>query len=384
MKTQSRLDQPYELELPCIRIRQPIGDFFIAAIDSRDLVEITFADVRRMYEEREVETYLGIQRPLNPTRVKEISQYVNTVDACFPTSVILAIEGKCVEFDEDRSRLILRSELSSTEEDERITSIKIAKVLDGQHRIEGLKDFSKGSFQVNVSIFVDMDIEGQAYLFSTVNLAQTKVNRSLVYDLFEYSRSRSPQKTCHKIAVALDAAETSPFYKRIKRLGSATAGRFNETLTQASFVEAFLPYLTDNKILDRDLFMRGKRPIRATAEESRKLIFRNMFLDEKDMEIADIIFNYFSAVKEKWPIAWGVAYQGNMLNKTNGFKALTRLLRPIYLSLSKTSEVPSKEEFAKVFNKALLKDEELTVDNFKPGTSGQADLYQRLFEQLKL
>ncbi len=50
----------------------------------------------------------------------------------------------------------------------------------------------------------------QANIFSTVNLSQTKVNRSLAYDLFALAASRSPQKTCHDIAVALDRGKNSP------------------------------------------------------------------------------------------------------------------------------------------------------------------------------
>src|SRR5882762_10468420 len=95
--------------------------------------------------------------------------------------------------------------------------------------------FSPNTFQLSVSVFVDIDMEDQAYIFSTVNLAQTKVNRSLAYDLFELANSPSPQKTCHNIAVALDTITVSPFHKRIKRLGSATPGRNSETITQATF-----------------------------------------------------------------------------------------------------------------------------------------------------
>ncbi len=108
----------------------------------------------------------------------------------------------------------------------------IAKVIDGQHRMEGLRAFVGEEFQVNVSIFIDADIADQAYIFSTVNLTQTKVNRSLAYDLFDLAKSKSPQKTCHNIAVALDENEKSPFYQRIKKTGVSTEGRFSETITQ--------------------------------------------------------------------------------------------------------------------------------------------------------
>ncbi len=62
------------------------------------------------------------------------------------------------------------------------------------------------------------------------------------------------------MAVALNSYDKSPFYSRIKRLGTATAGKFTETLTQATFVEAFIGYLTDDKVSDRDLYRRHKKP----------------------------------------------------------------------------------------------------------------------------
>lgn len=383
MKQQSILNEPYSITLPCIRVSQPIGDFYVASIDSALLREITFSDVRELRGEREMDEYLGIQREVNPKRVKEIGKYVNTVDACFPTAVILAIPGICATYNEDEKSLTLTNVLDG---DIRIDRTQIARVLDGQHRIEGLQHLHNGhpKFEVNVSIFIEMDIESQAYIFSVVNLAQTKVSKSLVYDLFEYSKSRSPQKTAHTIAVALDRAEASPFNKRIKRLGVATQGRFTETLTQATFVESLLRYITSDATTDRDLYLRSKKPIRADSNEARKLIFRNMFIDEKDMDIADILFNYFSAVRERWPVAWAGLGDGAVLNKTNGFRALMRLLRPAYLHFAIPGDLVSQAQFLTLFKRAKLEDEEITVETYKPGTSGETLLYHTLLGQLGL
>lgn len=383
-RSQSILDDPYEIELPCIRVSQPIGDFYVASIDSARLREITNYDVRTMIQGREIDEYLGIQRQVSPRRVKEIGKYVNTVDACFPTAVILAVDGKCATFDEEKRTLTLKNII---EDGVRIVDrTQIARVLDGQHRIEGLFHLDPGhaKFEVNVSIFIEMDIESQAYIFSVVNLAQTKVSKSLVYDLFEYSRSRSPQKTAHTIAVALDRAEASPFHHRIKRLGVATLGRFTETLTQSTFVEALLPYLTPDATKDRDIYLRGHKPLKANADELQRYIFRNMFLDERDMEIADNLFNYFAAVRSRWPSAWAGAGSGSMLNKTNGFKALMRLFRFVYLHFADPGDVVSAEKFASLLARSDLKDSDFTTERYKPGTSGETLLFNELATQLDL
>jgi DGQHR domain-containing protein len=380
MNQKSILTEKFEESIPCLRLRQPIGDFFIATIDVATLCQITYSDVRRMEkEERPFEQYLGIQRPLSPPRVKDIGKYVNTVDACFPTAIILAIEGKYVEYVEAENRMILRNFDVDNLTEENVELTRIAQVLDGQHRIAGLQAFNGERFDVNVSIFVDMDVESQAYVFSTVNLAQTKVNKSLVYDLFELSKARSPQKTCHQIAVALNSFENGPFFSRIKRLGTATEGKFTETLTQATFVEGLIGYLTDDKVADRDAYRRHKKP---KLEESKadKLIFRSLFLQERDLEIADIIFNYFSAVSERWPAAWMTGGPGLILNKTNGFRALMRFLRPVYLDRKWKADVPSTNDFLTIFKKINVDDEEFTVDHFKPGTSGESNLYKTFME----
>ena len=54
------------IESKCLEVTQPIGTFYVGVFDSRDLVRLSRADVRRIEgEQREVETYLGIERPLN-------------------------------------------------------------------------------------------------------------------------------------------------------------------------------------------------------------------------------------------------------------------------------------------------------------------------------
>lgn len=376
---------PKSISFPCIRVNQPIGTFFVASINYRDLCDITYFDVRRILREREVETYLGIQRPLNKKRVEEIKKYTNTVDATFPTSVIIAVEAVCAAYDEQSKVMTLSNVVNEGEDEKPILFREIARVLDGQHRLEGLNQgFSGNAFELNVAIFVSIDLAEQATIFSTVNLAQTKVNKSLAYDLFALATSRSPQKACHNIAVALDQNEKSPFYKRIKRLGVATEGRFEETITQATFVQSLLGYLTPDPEKDRDLYKRHRKPDHADAEQLKKYIFRNMFLDERELEIADVIWNLFDAVREKWPDGWVSLGQGAMLNKTNGFRAFMRFLRPAYLYLTGPGGVPSKGEFRSLLDRVTLNDGDFNIDRFKPGTSGESELYRTLLSECRL
>lgn len=370
------------LTFKCLKVTQPLGDFYLASISAKKLVEITYFDVRRvLMEERDVERYLGIQRPLNPSRVKVIQAYVRTADACFPTGVIIAVPAKCVVLNEETGEMTISNYLDAEEEADIVLFSNIARVIDGQHRLAGLEEFD-GNFDINVSIFVDADIADQANIFSTVNLAQTKVNKSLAYDLFDLMKSRSPQKTCHNIAVTLDREQNSPFLKMIKRLGVATPGRAGETITQATFIEPLLRFISDDPMRDRDLYLKGSKPLKIAPELLKKHPFQHLFVEEKDFEITDIMWNYFSAVRERWTNAWESKDKGMMLNRTNGYRALMQFLRHLLENRFQPSVVPTKEEFARIFANIDLQNEDFNIEKFVPGTGGESALRKALISKV--
>lgn len=384
-----------ELVLTVLKTKQPIGEFFIASMRAEDLVDISYRDVRRLAkDQRDVEKYLGIQRPVSSRRIKDIKEYIQADDATFPTSVILSVDEKCAEY-EDIDAGVGRLTLRSYESEDGVGNIpfdKVAQVLDGQHRIAAFMDDNdnwcfdldneKREFDINVAIFVGADISEQANIFATVNLAQTKVNKSLVYDLTELAKTPSPQKTCHNVAVVLDREEKSPFFERIKRLGTATPGRKQEPLTQASFVEALVKFISDNPAKDRNDLLAGRRLKRADIAELQRHPFRNMFIDGRDIDIAEIIYNYFNAVKERWPESWeAIGKTGNLLPRSNAFKALmTYLKEDIYLEVVGESigRVPKTGEFLVFFKDLKVRDEDFTSRNFVPGSGGQSTFLKLL------
>lgn len=351
------------ISFPCLEVRQPIGVFYIGVIGSKDLISISYADVRRL-EGRDIERYIGTQRDLSEGRVSEIKQYVTNIDASFPTSIIIAVESKDAEYDDKNKILkIARDE-------------KVAKIIDGQHRIAGLEGYGKDDFQLNVTVFIDMDIEDQAMVFATINLKQTKVTKSLAYDLYEYAISRSPQKTCHNIVKLLNARTDSPFYRRIKILGKAT-GIGSELITQATFVDRLLKLISRDPMDDRDRIKRRKA-LERYGKRSDSFVFRDRFIEEKDAEIAKIVWNYFKAVEERWSTAWKDFDKGMILARTTGFAALVRVLPEIINAQPVINGVYRKEEFLNFLQKSTLKDRELTSDNFKPGSAGEGELVRRL------
>ncbi len=383
-----------QIEFPVMRVRQPIGDFYIGKMSAKDLVDISWFDIRQPSGDSDFDQYLGIQRKVNADRVHDICKYVRLSDATFPTAVILAVEGRCTKLQAVKTdqpsgtffHMKLQNQPGNLNDDDTILFRGIARVLDGQHRISGLQEsgLDLTTFDVNVCIFVDADIADQANIFATVNLAQTKVNRSLVYDLLSYSQSRSPERTCHTVTVALDQSKTSPFYRRIKRLGVSTEGRFGEVLTQATVVKALLPYISNDILRDRDI---GKQLGHWQADESydrERLIFRGWFVEEKDEQIAKQLMHYFEAVRRRWKRAWDSTDKGNMLPRTNGFRAFMSFLQPAYNRLRREGEFVKMSKFQELFELVKLKDSDFNTQRYLPGSSGERTLFQDLMQQTDL
>ena len=368
-----------EKRFACIMATQPVGDIYVASIPHRTLIALTHFDVRRvLQEERDVERYLGIQREVNDARLKDLSSYVNFVDASFPTSIIIALDENYVTYDETRNIMTVRNWLPGDNKPS-IALRQLGRVLDGQHRIAGLESYEGEQFELPVSIFIGADISDQAQIFATVNLEQTKVNKSLVYDLYELGRTRSPQKTCHNIAVALDRDPTSPFSTRIKRLGLATAGRIFEPITQATFVEGLMPTISRDPKADRDALLRGNKISKAYGDDLIKTPLRNLFVEDRDIEIAQIIYNYFRAVQATWSEAWEERGTGAVLNCTNGVRALFRFFRVAYLNVAAPGDLVTEEKFRdRIFSGIRLDSGDFTTDNFPPGTTGEARLFRIL------
>jgi DGQHR domain-containing protein len=347
-----------------VELTQPIGSFYIGVIDSDDLAEIAWADVQRLGN-RDFEEFLGIQRELSPTRVSELQKYVNTVDATFPTGIILAIDSKYAEYDAESATMRI------------VRDKNVAKIIDGQHRIAGLKAFNGERFQSNVVIFIDMELEDQAMVFATINLKQTKVSKSLAYNLFEYATSRSPQKTCHDIAKLLNKVD-GPFQERIKILGVATPGVYGETLTQAAFVGRVLDLMSTDPDGDRDAIKRGGVNRLARASSNSRLVFRNPFIENKDAHVARVISNYFTAVENRWPEAWRSTERGWILGRTTGFAGLMRVLPDALTEIGATVDdiEPGLDDdaFDGLFKRSDLGDGWFTTEHYQAGTSGETKL----------
>lgn len=372
------------LKFAALKLSQPIGELFVARIAAAKLSQLARADIRRMTS-RELERMSGIQRGLSSTRVGEIRKYIETVDASFPNAFILNLNSAYLQSEPKP----LDAECG---DDGNIFCFELAlaenafSIIDGQHRLSGFDGASIENFDLIVAFFIDLAVEDQAYLFSTINVTQQKVNKSLVYDLFDVSETRSPQKTAHLITKALNTDEDSPLYRRIKLLGVApkfdNEVLYRAPLSQGAVATKIAQLISDDPMSDRDTYRRGRSIELLGNEVDRGLIFRRLFADDKDWAILKIVKSYFQAVADAFPDLWSEA--DNPLSKTIGYGALMRLLVDVYRIGVSRSDL-SYPFFRELMDKVRLNSQQpgepiLNFDTFAAAGSGETKLYHKLLE----
>lgn len=295
------------MDINYIEVRQPIGTFYLCSIPAEKLLKVVEVVPRGGSKD-------GIQRELSSRRIKEIGEYCSDPDAVFPTPIVISVyDGANVTIDYNCHTISFS--------DNRI----IGQVIDGQHRLWGIEQSdNQHEFELPVVLMFGLTIEEKAYVFSTINSNQTKVNLSLIYDLFGVSKMRSPQKTAHEIARVMNYNVDSPFYNRLKMLGKKEMDQEHATLSQGTFATSILQLITKNPEKDRLYIKRGYQ-----LEFDERCPFRQYFIEERDEVIIKILFNCFNALKEVFREEWETP-ELYILWKTTGFKGIIYAMPYLY------------------------------------------------------
>ena len=334
-----------------IEIQQPIGLFYYCAIPATYLLKIVRSSPRSKSEE-------GVQRDQQQDRINNISKYCSDPDAVFPTPIVVSVDaGAKVTLDEEHRMIVFTDEEGV-----------IGDVIDGQHRLWGIEGSKYADqFVLPVAFMFGLTLEEKAYIFSTINSNQRKVDPSLIYDLFEVSKTRSPQKTVHELARVMNNTESSPFYNRLKMLGKKTKSQDKATLSQGTFAKTVLQLITRDADEDIRLMKREER-----LKEDVRCPFRDYFIEEKDDVIAKILLNCFTALKNVFPNEWEDPH-GNILWKTTGFRAIIYSLPSIIRKGHREKMLTQKffEACFMAFKKKLTDEEKTLTSQHFPGGGEQ-------------
>tara|TARA_Y100000588_G_scaffold180470_1_gene194237 strand:+ start:716 stop:1975 length:1260 start_codon:yes stop_codon:yes gene_type:complete len=405
--------------LPVSKVQQPIGEFYVGTMDARTLTRISYTEIRAFIEGTQ-DTIAGIQRERSQKRIDEIRKYVNLDYATFPTSIIIAVAPECtrlVNHDPDMTQeeaqkffeteeeeidgnahvfnLLLNSygeednEAEDSEDDGGKTTYipveKIAFIIDGQHRVAGLEGLEDDrEFDVNISVFVGASEADKAEIFARVNQSQTKVNQSLVVDLASYYEERGPVKFAHEVVLAMNSDKDGPLHDKVKRLGKADPGKGRiQTLAQATVAKPLVDYITSDPEAERNKRYRGIFGSRRKPDAWRKFIFQPFYDEEDDGGMFLCLTNYFGAVKARWPEVWDDAPAGTVLNRTTGYAALMKFLRPVYLHYcNEPGQILTRKDCDEVFARIDIDAKDINREVYLPGSSGVGKLYREMMDYI--
>ena len=359
--------------IPVVQNKQ---DFILGVFSIQDVLRFTKYTNRLItgFDENEEPIYnKQIQRFVENSRVQKIADFLtNDPDATFPTNIVLHIPENIIEeqrYEEGFLNITLKQKVFDEIKKEK--GDVLITIIDGQHRIRGIEiaikrleeqintaakanrishsdEVSKKlDFYVDrlkdlrnihlvVSFFVNISLEYQAMIFSTINRTQKKVSADLVSSLFGLDTSDTPQKTALQVVLSLNGHKHSPFYKRIKLYGGDYSKQSNPPLSQATMVRSIVALISENlREAENDRYRKRKELFKRSSGSSKFLPFRNFYASNKDNLISDILFYYFNSVRATFKHKktgrnyWdfnNLNKPDNILQTSVGYEALLKLL----------------------------------------------------------
>lgn len=341
---------PYTFK--AIRVRQPLGEFYLTALPAELLQAVGYSERHRLVslDESGHAEQTGHQRRLDGKRLKQIANYLRTADAALPNTIILAANcpdsGEILE-PEDQRRWVVVNDGDTVVTLTIPTEDKLAAIVDGQHRLHGFDEIESNSplkkMPLACAIFLDLPTPQQASIFATINYNQKPVDKSQTYQLFGYNldeepaESWSPDKLAVFLARKLNVDADSPLRDRIqvaaqddRVLDEAAQARAKEwSVSTATIVEAIIRLISTKAKEDRDrlhAFRIGEGRTRDKLpgpQAMPKAPMRGLYLEVKDVVIYRAILNFLRAVDS---LFWSKQSPG-FIRRTIGIQALFDVFR---------------------------------------------------------
>lgn len=346
------------LKVELLQVSQGGKSFFVGVIPATFILEVytvnpvkydfdretslidTFPDMRDYFEKSLAEKKItmdskGFQRVHDPARAREIAKFLDNDEyPFFPNSIIatldLALHLKH-EDNEDEGlfdkKLNENREFSILKEKNDKFEIYLTKrknsilIIDGQHRLEGLKKASgiKDDYDLIVSFLLDYDRSVIARQFYTINYSQKSVNKSILYHLTgEFSQDLDEITFLHEVVKLLNETNKSPLCRRIKMLGSAPKHLDREIKKKMTLSQAFLIDYLIYSVKDRK------------ANSVIQPIFK-YYYDHSKYDIVRFLISYFTAIQKIFP-EWDDP-ENSILSKTIGVGALLKVLNFLFLKI---------------------------------------------------
>ena len=293
-------------------------EVFAFFIYGSDIMKI--ADISRITRD-EGDELKGFQRSEIKNHVKSITEYLNTNNALFPNSIILAL-GKEVEFRQSRGPI--PTNLVEVAQSGNLTipvlpeGRRVAWIVDGQQRSLALAKAKNSRIPVPVVAFISPDIETQREQFILVNKAKPLPTRLINELLPEVDallpRDLASRKLPSELCNLLNKDPKSPFYKLIRRESNAHSEH---------------GIVVDTAIIES--IKRNLRPPMGALSQ-----FKGTHHSDPDAMYQTLIM-YWSIVRDTFPDAWGKPPNESRLMHSAGIKVMGALMDQIMLRADSTS-----------------------------------------------
>jgi len=368
------MNSTYPVKRPAFQVQQQFGDFIVAAIPARILLETAYSDRLTAAKQPDGSYKLeGSQRALVEPRLREIGKFIDMPSAAFPNTIILAAnyreDSGLIQEDQDLEEKGddggTGGEVAWSFEAPAVgqcgiltipTAQKLAAIIDGQHRLFGFNYIShpdRLDFPLLCAIYFDLPKPYQAFLFATVNANQRPVSKSQTYELFGYNvEDEPPEKwTPEKLAVFLtrrfNVENGSPFYRHIlvpaENDFSPSIGEIRNSgswaVSTATVVEGIVKLISTNP--KRDAYeMHGGLDYKGRDRSVLKKSpgdppLRSLFIAKNDELIYTGIKNFFTAVNH---LFLADAKPNSLIRKTVGLQALFDVAKAIFKTSVETKD----------------------------------------------
>jgi DNA sulfur modification protein DndB len=324
---------------PYIEAKQGNRKFLLTKLPASIVTAISYAAIRGQNEEEG-----AVQRVLNQGRISSIKAFT-LQGGDYPNAVVLNWVSLTNKITASNGML------------EFIPSDGLAQLIDGQHRIAGIKaaieeNVALGKLELPVVIYRNLSTQECADIFLSINTEQKPVARSLVFDLYGVA---SENIVDHAAVRARDIAlflneSGSPYAGEIKMPGSP---KRRGGIPLSSAVTGIKPLVEDNGVFDQ--------------------------IAVKELELQkQIILNWFTTLQNIYGDDWDD--KGNAFQYASGFLAAMEFLRlqliP-YCNNQESFEVKIIQKALKLSSGALIYQTEVKGQG---GAEAQKKIYTRLQE----
>ncbi|NJC70854.1 DGQHR domain-containing protein [Planosporangium thailandense] len=294
---------------------------YLFSLTAREILEV--ADISRVSRDKGGKL-IGYQRREVRQHVQEIVDYLDGDDVLFPNSIIIALPSS-VKFVSSRGLHVSDGvavagsiEIPLPQPNEP----KPGWIVDGQQRALALARCKRDDFPVPVNAFVADSVDLQRDQFVRVNNSKP-LPRGLVTELLPAIDTPLPprlslRQTPSALCELLNQANDSPFEGLIKRPSTGAEERRSAVITDTSIIN----------MLEESL----------KSSAGCLFPYRNLTSGETDFGgVWACLVQYWSAVRDTFPGAWGKAPTQSRLMHGTGIRAMGRLMDRIMATVDPQS-----------------------------------------------